>query len=93
MKGKMQVDSANRNIQAINQRGDVDDYLVWKRLTDTDAWFVTTDAEDSLVEVGRKGLQRQEHNDPYTFDLIVSIYERYRMLFNDWRGIAGTPGA
>lgn len=93
MKGKYQTDSANRNVQAINQRGDVDDYLVWKRLTDTDAWFITTDAEDSLIEVGRKGLQRQEHNDPYTFDLIVSIYERYRMLFNDWRGIAGTPGA
>lgn len=93
MKGKWQVDSANRNIQAINERGDITDYLVWKRLSDTDAWFVTTDCDDSLVEVSRKGLQRQEYNDPYTFDLIVSIYERYRMLFNDWRGIAGTPGA
>lgn len=93
MKGKYQTDSANRNINAINQRGDLEDYLVWKRLSDTDAWFVTTDADNSLVEVSRKGLQRQEHNDPYTFDLIISIYERYRMLFNDWRGIAGTPGA
>lgn len=93
MKNKYQTDSANRNIMAINQRGDVEDYMVWKRLSDSDAWFVTTDADDSLVEVSRKGLQRQEHNDPYTFDLVVSIYERYRMLFNDWRGIAGTPGA
>lgn len=93
MKNKYQTDSANRNIQAINQRGDIEDYLVWKRLSDTDSWFVTTDADDSLVEVSRKGLQRQEHNDPYTFDLIVSIYERYRMLFNDWRGIAGSFGA
>ena len=93
MKTKYQTDSANHNIQAINQRGDIEDYLVWKRLSDTDAWFVTSDADDSLVEVNRKGLQRQEHTDPYTFDLIVSIYERYRMLFNDWRGIAGTPGA
>lgn len=93
MKGKYQTDSANRNINAINQRGDVDDYLVWKRLSDSDAWFLTTDADDSLVEVSRKGLQRKEHNDPYTFDLIISIYERYRMLFNDWRGIAGSPGA
>ena len=93
MKGKMQTNSAEHNINAINQRGDVEDYLVWKRLSDTDQWFVTTNADDSLIEVSRKGLQRQEHNDPYTFDLIISIYERYRMLFNDWRGIAGSPGA
>lgn len=93
MKGKDQTDTANRNINAINQRGDVVDYMSWKRLSDPDAWFLTTDADDSLVEVSRKGLQRKEHNDPYTFDMVISIYERYRMLFNDWRGIAGSPGA
>jgi len=93
MKTKYQTDSANNNISAINQRGDIEDYMVWKHLSDTDSWFVTTDSDDSLVEVSRKGLQRQEHTDPYTFDLIVSIYERYRMLFNDWRGIAGSFGA
>lgn len=93
MKGKNQVDTANHNIHAINARGDIKELLVWKRLTDTDAWFVTTDADDSLVEVSRAGLQRKEHNDPYTYDLVVSMYERYRILFNDWRGVAGTPGA
>jgi len=87
-----QTNTADRNINALNQRGDIQDYMVWKRLSDPDAWFVTTDADDSLIEVSRKGLQRQEHNDPYTFDLVISIYERYRMLFNDWRGIAGSPG-
>lgn len=93
MKGKYQTDSANRNINAINQRGDVEDYLVWKRLTDTDAFFVTTDADDSLVEVTRKGLTQQSFMDQFTYDTIVTFHERYRMLFNDWRGVAGTPGA
>lgn len=93
MKNKDRPATAERDINAIYQRGDILDYLVWKRISDTDSWFVTTDAEDSLVEVSRKGLQRQEHTDPYTFDLIISIYERYRMLFNDWRGIAGSFGA
>jgi hypothetical protein len=87
-----QTNTANRNINALNQRGDIEDYKVWKRLSSASTWFVTTDADDCLVEVNRKGLQRQEHNDPYTFDLVVSIYERYRMLFNDWRGIAGSVG-
>ncbi len=93
MKNKDRPGTAERDINAIYQRGDIQDYLVWKHLSDTDSWFVTTDADDSLVEVARKGLQRQEFNDPYTFDLVVSIYERYRMLFNDWRGIAGSFGA
>ena len=93
MKNKDRPGTAERDINALYQRGDIQDYMVWKRLSDTDGWFVTTDADDSLVEVSRKGLQRQEHKDPYTFDLIISIYERYRMLFNDWRGIAGSPGA
>lgn len=90
---KLRTGTANNDINAINKKGVVKDYMVWKHLSDTDSWFVTTDAEDSLVEVNRKGLQRQEHTDPYTFDLIISIYERYRMLFNDWRGIAGSFGA
>lgn len=92
MNNKLQTNSANNDINALHQRGDVNDYMVWKHLSDQDSWFVTTNADDSLVEVSRKGLQRQSHNDPYTFDLIISIYERYRMLFNDWRGIAGSFG-
>ena len=92
-KSKLQPGSANNDVNAIYQKGVIEDYLVWKRLSDADSWFLTTDADNSLIEVNRQGLQRQEFNDPYTFDLIVSIYERYRMLFNDWRGIAGSFGA
>lgn len=89
---KLRPGSANNDINAINNKGILDDYIVWKHLSDTDSWFVTTDADDSLVEVNRAGIQRKEHNDPYTFDMIISFYERYRMLFNDWRGIAGSFG-
>lgn len=89
---KLRPGSANNDINAINHKGIVEDYLVWKRLSDTDSWFVTTDAENCLVEVSRKGLQSRQDVDMYTYDTIVSIYERYRMLFNDWRGIAGSFG-
>lgn len=93
LESKLRPNSANNDVNAINKKGILDDYVVWKHLSDTDSWFVTTDADDSLVEVNRKGIQRREHNDPYTFDMIISFYERYRMLFNDWRGIAGSFGA
>jgi len=93
LESKLRTGTAENDVNAINKKGIIDDYVVWKHLSDTDSWFVTTDAEDSLVEVNRKGIQRQEHNDPYTFDTIISFHERYRMLFNDWRGIAGSFGA
>ena len=90
---KLRTGTAENDINAINSKGIIDDYVVWKHLSDSDSWFVTTDADDSLVEVNRAGIKRQEHNDPYTFDTIISFYERYRLLFNDWRGIAGSFGA
>ncbi len=93
LESKLRTGTAENDINAINSKGIIDDYVVWKHLSDSDSWFLTTDADDSLVEVNRKGIQRQEHNDPYTFDTIISFYERYRMLFNDWRGIAGSFGA
>ena len=89
---KLRTGSSENDINAINHKGLIDDYVVWKHLSDTDSWFITTDAENSLVEVNRKGIERKEHNDPYTFDTIISFHERYRMLFNDWRGIAGSFG-
>ena len=93
LKNPNRPSTAERDINAIYQQGKIQDYLVWKRLSDTDAWFLTTDADECLLEINRQGMQRQEHNDPYTFDLIITMYERYRMLFNDWRGIAGSFGA
>ena len=93
LESKLRTGTAENDINAINKKGIIDDYITWKHLSDTDSWFVTTDAEDSLVEVNRKGIQRQEHKDQYTFDTIISFHERYRMLFNDWRGIAGSFGA
>lgn len=93
LESKLRTGTAENDINAINSKGIIDDYVVWKHLSDTDSWFLTTDADDSLVEVNRKGVQRQDHKDPYTFDTIISFYERYRMLFNDWRGIAGSFGA
>ncbi len=93
LESKLRTGTAENDINAINSKGIIDDYIVWKHLSDSDSWFLTTDAEDSLIEVNRKGIQRQEHKDQYTFDTIISFYERYRMLFNDWRGIAGSFGA
>lgn len=91
-KAKYQTNNAENAVMAINQRGDIKDYLVWKRIQDSDAWFVTTDFDDCLVEVTRKAPFRKESVDSQTFDLIISICERYRMLFNDWRGIVGSAG-
>ena len=93
LKSKYQTNSANNDVNALFHRGDIEDYVVWKRLSDTDAFFITTDADNSLMVAERKGIETRMFNDPFTYDVVVTAYERFRALFADWRGIAGTQGA
>lgn len=94
LKSKGQTQSANNDVNAIYHRGDIEDYMVWKRLTDTDAWFVTTDLKhNGLILVRHKEVETKSFQEPFTFDTIVAAYERYVTSFVDWRCIAGTAGA
>lgn len=89
----MRPGTADRDINASNQLGIVKNTIMWKRLTDVDAYFLTTDAEYGLVMVRREGIYTQSSQDPYTFDTILSAAERYWPSVGDWRCIVGTPGA
>ncbi len=89
----MRPATADRDINAMYRRGTISDVVVWKRLSDSDAYFVTTDAEYGLVMVRRKGIYTKESQDPYTHDTILTAKERYWPSVGDWRCIVGTPGA
>lgn len=85
--------TADRDINASYRAGVVKDDKMWKRLSDSDAYFLTTNAEYGLVMVRREGIFTQSSQDPYTFDTIVSAAERYWPSVGDWRCVVGTPGA
>lgn len=62
-------------------------------LTDTDAWFLRTNAKDSLKYFERRAQEFEIDNDFDTENAKYKASERYSAGWTDWRGIYGTPGA
>lgn len=61
-------------------------------LTDTDAWFICTDATDSLKHFVRKKIARGMEGDFETGNLRYKARERYSFGWSDWRGVFGSAG-
>jgi hypothetical protein len=62
-------------------------------LTDTDAWFVRTNAPRGMIGYDRVPIQFTKDTDFDTENAKAKCYERYVFGWTDWRGIYCTPGA
>lgn len=62
-------------------------------LTDTDAWFVKTDAPNGLTMFERTKFEFKQDNDFDTDNAKAKGYERYSVGWSDWRGLYGSAGA
>lgn len=87
---KYRTSSADNDINAVMNRGDISGYISWKRLSDATNWFITTDAPDCLIQVEKKGITSRTFKDDWTFDTVVSTHTRFRSMFADYRGIVGS---
>ena len=67
--------------------------VVWDYLTDPDAWFIKTDADEGLIRQQRKALAMTQDNDFDTDNACMKATERYAGGWADWRGVFGSPGA
>lgn len=61
-------------------------------LTDSDAWFVQTDADDALKHFVRKKIARGMEGDFETGNCRYKARERYSFGWSDWRGLFGSAG-
>jgi len=68
-------------------------YAVNHFLTDTDAWFIKTDAPNGLKMFQRAPLRTNMEGDFDTGNVRYKARERYSFGWSDWRGIYGSPGA
>jgi hypothetical protein len=68
-------------------------YTVNHFLTDTDAFFIKTDAPNGLKHFVRSPLSTGMEGDFETGNMRYKARERYSFGFSDWRGIYGSPGA
>ena len=94
MKSAGRVGTADNDINAIKSMGMVPQgYVVNNFLTDTDAFFIKTDAPNGLKMVTRAPIRPAMEGDFDTGNVRYKARERYSFGWSDWRGIFGSPGA
>lgn len=87
-------DSTNtNNINALKVKGVVDQIVMDPYLTDTDAWFLTTDIPYGLTSFQRRAMEFKQDNDFDTENAKAKATERYSVGVADWRGVYGSAGA
>lgn len=89
----LQSDTANNAVNAIRAMGKIPKVAENHYLTDTDAFFIRTDAPRGAVMFQREAASFGQDNDFDTKNLKYGAYERYSFGWTDWRGIYGSAGA
>lgn len=94
LKTENRVGTADNDINAIKSNGAIPGgYTVNHFLTDTDAWFLTTDVPGGLKHFVRAPLKTSSEEDFDTTNMKYRARERYSFGWSDPLGIFGTPGA
>jgi hypothetical protein len=91
---ELQVNTADNNINAIKSNGSIPEgYTVNHFLTDTDAWFLTTDVPNGLKHFVRTPLSQNMDGDFDTGNVRYKARERYSFGWSDPLGMYGSVGA
>ena len=94
MKSGQRVGTGDNDINAIGSMGMIPQgYVVNNYLTDTDAFFIKTDAPNGLKHFQRAPITTKMEGDFETGNVRYKSRERYSFGFSDFRGIFGSPGA
>ena len=94
MKSAGRVGTADNDLNAIKSMGMVPQgYVVNNFLTDTDAFFIKTDAPNGLKMFTRAPIRTAMEGDFDTGNVRYKARERYSFGFSDPSGIFGSPGA
>ena len=94
MKSGQRVGTGDNDINAVGSMGMIPQgYVVNNYLTDTDAFFIKTDAPNGLKHFQRAAISTKMEGDFETGNVKYKARERYSFGWSDWRGIFGSPGA
>jgi hypothetical protein len=90
----LRTNTADNDVNAINKKGIFGrDPIIVTRLTDSDAWFVKSDATDSLRGFTRVAINTKMEDDFNTGNFRFKARERYSFGWSDFRGIWGSQGS
>jgi hypothetical protein len=91
---ELQVGSADNTINAIKNNGSIPDgYTVNNWLTDTNAWFLTTDVPNGMKHFVRMPLSNSMDGDFDTGNVRYKSRERYSFGWSDPLSMFGSQGA
>lgn len=91
---EMRVGTADNDLNAIKSNGAIPEgYAVNHFLTDTDAWFLTTDVPNGLKHFVRTPMQNSMDGDFDTGNVRYKARERYSFGWSDPLGMYGSEGA
>jgi hypothetical protein len=94
MKSTLRTGTADNDVNALRSMGMIPEgYVVNNYLTDTDAFFLMTDAPNGLKMFNRAGMKTGFEGDFDTGNVKFKARERYSFGWSDPRGIYGSPGA
>ena len=94
LKSQLRPATADNDINANKSMGMIPQgYVVNNYLTDTDAFFIKTDAPNGLKHFQRTPVSTKMEGDFETGNVRYKARERYSFGWSDWRGIFGSPGA
>ena len=86
--------TADNDLNAIRNMGAIPEgYAVNHYLTDSNAFFITTDIPNGMKMFERTALETSMDGDFDTGNLRFKARERYQFGVSDFRGIYGSPGA
>ena len=91
---ELRVATADNDINAIKQMGAIPEgYTVNHFLTDSNAWFLTTDVPNGMKHFVRTALQNSMDGDFDTGNVRYKARERYSFGWSDPLGMWGTSGS
>lgn len=94
LKSPLRVGTADNDINALKNMGMIPEgYRINNFLTDSDAFFIMTDAPNGLKHFVRAPLRTAIEGDFDTGNTRFKARERYSFGFSDPRGMFGSPGA
>ena len=91
---ELRVGTADNDINAIKNNGSIaEGYTVNNFLTDSNAWFLTTDVPNGMKHFVRTPLGQSMDGDFDTGNVRYKARERYSFGYSDPLGMYGSPGA
>ena len=91
---ELRVATADNDVNALKMLGSIPEgYAINHFLTDTNAWFLTTDVPNGLKHFVRTPLQNSMDGDFDTGNVRYKARERYSFGVSDPLGVFGSPGA